>query len=341
MSLLKNWRFWLGLAISAVCLWLALRSVPLAELPRLMAGMNLVWLAPIVLLQLLAVITRAKRWVIVLGKEERLAESFWAQGIGYLFTNLFPLRMGEPARVIVMSERCRLPIVQVAASALVERLLDVATIVLVLVLLLPWMQIPVLVARAGMTFGTLILLACVMLVLAVRFSHRVESLLRAVCGRFPILPEAALVARWQELVNGLAPLMRWTTALRVIAWSILTWACSIAVYWCVLRSFQADSTWLEAAFMVAALSLALTVPSSPGFIGVFQLVGQQALVLPFGGKYDAATALAITLTAHIVYYLITTAMGIVGLWRLGESFAGLWQAIRPGSRSRLETGTSS
>jgi hypothetical protein len=63
--------------------------------------------------------------------------------------------------------------------------------------------------------------------------------------------------------------------------------------------------------------------------------------LPFGGKYDAATALAITLTAHIVYYLITTAMGIVGLWRLGESFAGLWQAIRPGSRSRLETGTSS
>jgi uncharacterized membrane protein YbhN (UPF0104 family) len=234
-----------------------------------------------------------------------------------------------------------LPVVQVAASALVERLLDVATIVLVLVLLLPWMQIPALVARAGMTFGVLILLACVMLVLAVSLSYRVENLLRAACGRFPILPEAALVARWRELVNGLAPLTRPATASRVIAWSLLTWACSIGVYGCVLRSFQTDGMLLEAAFMVVALSLALTVPSSPGFIGVFQLVGQQALVLPFGGKYDAAIALAITLAAHMVYYLFTTVIGIIGLWRLGESFVGLWQAIRPGSRSRLETGTSS
>lgn len=337
MSLVKNWRFWLGLAISAVCLWLALHSVPLAELPHLMAGMNLLWLAPILILQLLAVITRAKRWVIVLSKEDRLAESFWAQGVGYLFTNVLPLRMGEPARVIVMSERCQLPVVQVAASAIVERLLDVATIVFVLVLLLPWMQIPALVTRAGMTFGAFILLACVMLVLAVKLSDRVEILLRAVCRRFPRLPQEALIARWHELVNGLAPLTRWKTALRIIGWSLLTWACSIAIDWCVILAFQPRGTAIEAAFMVVALSLAVTVPSSPGFIGVFQLVGQQALVLPFGGKYDSAIALAITLMAHIVYYFITTVLGILGLWRLGESFVHLWQAIRPGPRAQVRT----
>jgi len=331
MSLVKNWRFWLGLAISVMCLWLAMRSVPLAELPRLLAGMNALWVLPVIILQLLAVITRAKRWVILLDKQDRLAESFWAQGVGYLFTNVLPLRMGEPARVVVMSERCRLPVVQVAASALVERLLDVATIILVLILLLPWMQIPALVARAGVTFGAIVLLGCVALLLAVKFSQRVEGLLRAMCGRFRMLPEAALVARWRELVDGLTPLMRWTLAVRVAAWSILTWACSIAVNWCVLRAFQPDAAWLEAAFIVVALSLAVTVPSSPGFVGVYQFVGQQALALPFGGKYTIASALAITLAAHVAYYLITTVIGVVGLWRLGESFASLWQAIRAGT----------
>jgi uncharacterized protein (TIRG00374 family) len=248
--------------------------------------------------------------------------------VGYLFTNILPLRLGEPARVIVMSERCQLPVVQVAASALVERLLDVATIILVLILLLPWMQIPALVARAGILFGALVLLACLALLLAVRFSRQMESLLCAVCGRLRILSEAALIARWRELVDGLAPLLHWTLAVRVVAWSILTWTCSIAVNWCVLRAFQPNATWLTAGFVVVALSLAITVPSSPGFVGVYQFVGQQALVLPFGGSYTPASALAITLASHIAYYLISTLTGVIGLWRLGESFMGLWRIIQ-------------
>ena len=69
--------------------------------------------------------------------------------------------------------------------------------------------------------------------------------------------------------------------------------------------------------MVVALSLAVSVPSSPGFVGVFQLVGKQALVLPFGAKYDMATALAITLGLHVVYYLVTTILGLIGLMKLG------------------------
>jgi uncharacterized membrane protein YbhN (UPF0104 family) len=94
-----------------------------------------------------------------------------------------------------------------------------------------------------------------------------------------------------------------------------------------LHAFQLEATWIEAGFMVVSLSLALTVPSSPGFIGVFQYVGQQALVVPFGSKFDAGTALAATLTAHLVYYLITTALGIVGLWRFGGSLSGLGRRI--------------
>jgi uncharacterized membrane protein YbhN (UPF0104 family) len=85
------------------------------------------------------------------------------------------------------------------------------------------------------------------------------------------------------------------------------------------------------------LSFAVTVPSSPGFIGIFQLAGQQALVLPFGSKYEATNALAITLTAHLIYYLLTTLLGIVGLWQLGESFAKLGRMIKSKKLTRKKT----
>ncbi len=79
--------------------------------------------------------------------------------------------------------------------------------------------------------------------------------------------------------------------------------------------------------MMVSLSLAVAVPSSPGFIGVFQFVGQQALVIPFGVKYSPGAALAITVVAYLVYYVLSTLLGAVGLFRLGQSFSGLRQLV--------------
>ena len=79
--------------------------------------------------------------------------------------------------------------------------------------------------------------------------------------------------------------------------------------------------------MMASLSFALIVPSSPGFIGVFQFIGQQALVIPFGLKYSVSNALAIALMAHFVYYTLSTLLGIIGLWRIGKSFVGMIRLV--------------
>ena len=79
--------------------------------------------------------------------------------------------------------------------------------------------------------------------------------------------------------------------------------------------------------MMVTLSFAVAVPSSPGFVGIYQLAGQQALVLPFGAKYDPSIAFAITLTAHMAYFIPTTLLGVAGLWRLGESFFSLGRSL--------------
>jgi glycosyltransferase 2 family protein len=327
MTTFRTARFWLGIGVSVLCLWLAVRHLPLAELRHAMHNAHYAWLVPAALFQVWAVIARAQRWVVLLEQDARLGASFWAQGVGYLFTNVLPLRMGEPARVLVMAERCNLPVMHVATTAVVERLLDAATIVLALLAVLPWMQVPTLVRRVGLACGVALLLIFVLVLCVLRFHHASERLWRPLGKRLPSLPMEAMVARWHEVVSGLRPLTDWQKAVPACGWSLGCWLFSIAMYWCIIRSFQADGTFLEATFMVVALSFAVAVPSSPGFIGIFQLVGQQALVLSFGTKYDESQALAITVTAHLTYYLLTTALGIIGLWQLGESFGHLGRTL--------------
>jgi hypothetical protein len=327
MQTLRSWRFWLGLGLSGLCLWLALKDIPLAELQGVLATARYTWLAPAIAVQLLAVLARALRWQEILNRRGILRETFWGHSVGFLFTNLLPFRAGDPARALVVAEKTGIPFLQVGGSVLVERVIDVATVLLALVLLLPWMQVPQLVRQVGIIFGLVVFLALGGLWVMVRFREPATARVRAVLVRVRRLPVERLLGWLDQLLDGFAPLTRSLVALRVLVWSVLSWTLSIAIYWCVLHAFQPDASWVEAGFMVVSLSLAISVPSSPGFIGVFQYVGQQALVLPFGAKYDAGTALAATLTAHLVYYLITTALGIVGLWRFGESLSGLGRRI--------------
>ena len=338
MKSLVNGKTLVGVAISVACLWLALRNVPLGDLGRVLAGGQYVWVIPALVLQLVSIVTRAQRWVVLLGREDRLADSFWAQDIGYLFTNVFPLRLGEPARVLVMSERCKLPFFQVAGSAVLERLLDVATVVVLLLLVLPLMQVPALVVRAGVTFGLLVLLALVVVVLLAKFGAHTETLLIGLGNRVRFLPAERITARWNELVVGLVRLTHWNVSIRGAWWSAVSWGLTIGMYWCALRAFDARATMLEATFMVVALSLAIAVPSSPGFIGVFQFIGQQALVIPFGAKYSTTEALAVTVTAYLTYYLFSTALGVVGLARMGQSFANVGRAALSRQEADSEVG---
>jgi len=301
--------------------------VPFPDLLSALSCARGMWLLIGVITILFAVIVRAQLWAALLGNGVRLSDSFWAESIGYLFTNVLPLRMGDPARVFVMSKRSSLPVVHVATSAAIERLLDVLTILAVLVAIFPFMHVPYQVKKAGIVFGLAVLLMLVALIFLVKLNGRGERVLKSICRFVPIIPVERVLKIWQELAEGAAALSSARIAVRVLVLSLLTWALSVGTYWCFLRSFQPDATLTEAAFMLVAVCLAITLPSSPGFIGIFQWVGQQALVLPFNGKYDHATALAVTLTLHLLTYILTSLLGVIGLSRFGLSFVRLREGI--------------
>ncbi len=312
-----------GIGASALCFWLAIRHVPFDQLATTLSGAHYSWLLLALFCQLLAVIARAKLWAALLGHKASTNDTFWSEGIGYLFTNILPLRMGDPARIFVLSRRSKLPIVQVAASACVERVFDLGTITLALVALIPWMNVPMQAARAGEIFGLLVVMVIITLILLLRFRSRGERLILSLSKRLPASLAEKLLTSWRHLVEGIVVFGNGRIFLYAVLWSLATWALTAGMYWCVLKGFRADATLVEATFMVAAICLAVTIPSSPGGLGVVQWVGQQALVLPFAAKYDLTSALAIVLTAHLVYYITSSLLGVAGLSLFGLSFRNI------------------
>ena len=90
----------------------------------------------------------------------------------------------------------------------------------------------------------------------------------------------------------------------------------------------------------AIIAIGISVPSSPGFVGIFQFIGQQALVAPFPERYSLGSALSIALLAHAVYYVLTSGAGLLALLRLGLSLNDVHVAGRKPARPLRPTEAS-
>lgn len=309
----------LGLVVSVVCLWLAIRQAPLAELGEALSQVNYWWLLPAVIGNVAGHWARGCRWRILLAEQGSRTEYFWAQAIGSLLTNVFPLRAGEAGRVVIINRRVGLPLVQVGASVVLERAVDLAVILSLLAVMLMVMDVPWQVTAAGLALGAALAAAWVGVVVLLLFGKRLTGLVEVVVTRLsPRFRHLALDA-WAHLLMAIEPLRQLRVVVAVVAWSLVVWAANIGTFWVSIEAVVPGGSLLEASFALTAIALGVALPSSPGFIGVFQLVGQQALVTPFPYRYTAASALLIALLNHAVFYVSSSVMGLIGLARLGMS----------------------
>ena len=88
LKVLKNWKFWLGLVISAVALFLTLRGVPFAEFAQALASASPAWFAAAVAALLVVLSLRAVRWAAIMPQtpagSATVGMIFHAQNIGYM-----------------------------------------------------------------------------------------------------------------------------------------------------------------------------------------------------------------------------------------------------------------
>ena len=108
---MKRWQFIIGIIISAIFVWLALRGIDLQKAWLAMQSANYWWLIPSVAVYFMAVWARVWRWQYLLRplKKISLHTMFPIVVIGYMGNNIYPARIGEVLRAYVLKKKrtCR------------------------------------------------------------------------------------------------------------------------------------------------------------------------------------------------------------------------------------------
>jgi hypothetical protein len=262
---------------------------------------------------------RALRWSIFLQSEKKIpiASVFWANMLGYLGNAYLPARAGELLRSGFLGIKTGLGTSFVLATALTERLLDVIALVLIGSISLLWQRqiSPALadavrlMALAG-GFGLLLFI----------ITPFQEKLILRLFGKLP-LPAgisqkiAVKISRFLVGMRSLQNIRRLLTfiLLTAIIWLVDGFAVSINA------GVIAQNLNLGQAFiLLSALGLSSAIPSTPGYVGVYQFVAVTVLI-PFG--FSRTGALAFILISQVINYLLVSFWGLLGLWQINKSVA--------------------
>src|SRR5512142_1240718 len=123
---MKKWQFWLGVLISVVFIWLALRGLQLNQFWGVVQSADYWWVIPGVAVYFVAVWARAWRWHYLLRPIKNIPTRtvFPITTIGYMGNNIYPARAGEVLRAVILKRREGVSVSASLATIIVERIFD-------------------------------------------------------------------------------------------------------------------------------------------------------------------------------------------------------------------------
>lgn len=328
---MKRWQFWLGLIVSALFLWLALRGLQLGDVWTALRAARYWWLLPGIAVYFVAVWARAWRWHYLLRPMKPIStrEMFPIVAIGYMGNNIYPARAGEVLRAYVLRQREGVPISASLATVLVERALDgVVMLAFVFLNLGEVAKLDVASGFAGSIralafIGAAVFLGVVLVfVLMAVFPRQALAIVawfntRIVPERFrePVMTIA------ERFLDGLASLRSPFDVGMVLLTSFVIWLLETGKYWLVMQAFPFDVSFFTLMLMNGIVNLATTIPSAPGYIGTFDGPGIAVLVA-YG--VSRATATGYTLVLHAALWFPITALGAYYMLKRNLS----WQRVQ-------------
>jgi uncharacterized protein (TIRG00374 family) len=312
----KQWKFWLGLAISAIALYLTLRSIHFDEFATTLSRAQIAWLIPAILALMVTLAVRTWRWSNLMDGTPYWT-TFHAMTIGYMINSILPFRLGEIGRAYVIGERTNVPMARALSTVVVERMLDLASVVVMFALFALFLPMPPQFSSAAL-MGALFIIALLIVAGGIIWqSNRVERILEGIAQRVPRLKAEVLVRSFHDLMGG----FRIIRSPRKLAISLLltagVWAATLFVAYFTMMAFL-PARFDEVGLVVVLSNLGGALPSAPGGLGVVQFFAMQSLVIPFNVPEDVAVAFAFVWSLFQQFALIL--LGFFGLVRMGLSF---------------------
>ncbi|MCH7482243.1 MAG: flippase-like domain-containing protein [Chloroflexi bacterium] len=349
-------RIWLGIAITALFVALALVRLDLGETWSAAAGANYAYLVPAIAVYFVSLYVRSYRWRYLL--QPFAAVHSWRLYpvilVGYMANNILPVRLGELARSYYLSVREPVRGSTALATILVERVFDGLTLLVFLAVAALFLPIEALALRIGETrglapWGVAALLAAPFIgvlagiVLVALRPEPSRALVQRLTQRLPGGAGARVQGVADRFIAGFEGLHRPSRLGAVFARSVPIWLAEAVMYYIVALGFDLQDQLggplaMASAILVvtAASNLATALPSSPGSLGPFEALAVLALV--FLGV-DGETALAYAIVLHLALLLPVIAAGLAHLaargLTLGELMRRREAAVAPDAQAAV------
>ena len=308
------------LALGILLLWIAFRTVNFKALGNSLTGADYYWLLLSVLFGLLAFLSRARRWMILinpLGYHPKYWNTFHSMMSGYL-ANLALPRIGEISRCVALGKKEKIPVDQLIGTVVIERTIDFISLLIIMFALFftsgskirEYLNVSIIIPfreKVLLVFGSswipwaiLIALSAISLFLLVRYKKELRKV--------SFLSKMFDIGR--GVINGLKTILKLKRNWEFIFHTLFIWLNYALMTWVVVFCIESTShlSFANSIFILVIGGLAMSAPVQGG-MGAFHYFVSRGIAFVEGVSIEDASAYAIlTHESQLVIILILGAL---------------------------------
>ncbi len=309
-------------ALAAVLLYFSLRGIQWKQVWATLSHAKLPYIGLWIVIGTTSLFLRAVRWRILLrsGGPVDVPTAFWATAAGYFGNNFLPARAGELIRILMVSAKSGLSKMFVLTTALSERLADAVTLVLISsIVLLTLPVLPGWFAHAARPFAAFGILG----ILGIALTPRLDWLWRRAIEKVPFSHRIREQFNriLDQILAGLRAFHHRRRLFGFLALTAVVWFCDAIGVKVGMYALGLHISISVCYLLITALGLGSALPSTPGYLGIYQFVAVSVLT-PFGFSKD--NAIAFILLSQGMQYVGTAIWGLLALaWARDINFKAI------------------
>lgn len=304
-----------GIFISVFMLWFLFKDIDFAKLMEALKGANYLWLIPNILLIIITMYIRAYRWQLMINPIKRVPfhKLLAATCVGFMANNVLPLRLGEFVRAFSLSKQeNKITKSAALATIFIERtFFDLAALLMIFGGVFAFSTVVQeyvddAFIKAVYLSIAIALIGLLSMLLMGRNPEKTASLITEKLGFIPEKAREKIKSIVLKFSGGLQFLSSFKTVLFVEFYTLLIWLIMGFSNVFIFYTFGFEIPVSAAFFLLVFVSIAILIPSSPGFVGIYHAAASSSVMAYGIGKEEA---LSFALVLHATQYIVVTLMG--------------------------------
>lgn len=322
-NIIQTLKFIVFLAVGVILLWFAFHNVNLTKLAETLKEADYSWLVLSVFFGLLAFVSRARRWVLLvnpLGFRPSTKNAFYALMTGYL-ANLALPRIGEITRCVALGKKEKIPVDQLIGTVVVERTIDFLSLLVIMIILIFTSS-----SEIGLFLKESILLPIKQKIFEIFGSTLILWILLFIIGSVALY----LMIRYKKnlakirffsklftlvrgIINGLKTITNLERKWEFILHTLFIWINYALMTWVVVFSLDSTShlTFGNSIFILVIGGLAMSAPVQSG-LGAFHYIVSRGLLIVNGVPLE--DGLAYALLTHESQLIVVAIIGAISFF---------------------------